>query len=117
MRSAYVAAKHALNGLTACLRLELGAEYPDIHVSTVLPGVVSTEFGLHALGGGPDSRTLPGARPAEEVAAVIADLIEEPRADVYTRPEFQQQVASYYAAEDMAVAESQFMGARPAKTR
>ena len=48
-RSAYSAAKHALNALTASLRLELKPEFPGIHVSTVLPGVVATEFGLRAL--------------------------------------------------------------------
>jgi NAD(P)-dependent dehydrogenase (short-subunit alcohol dehydrogenase family) len=105
-RSAYNAAKHALNALSASLRLELRAAYPDIHVSTVLPGVVATEFGLHALGGGPDSRTLPFAQPVEEVAEVIVGVLREPRADVYTRPALRQQVAGYYAAEDMAEAET-----------
>ena len=107
IRSAYCAAKHALNALTACLRLDLRGEYPGITVSTVSPGVVATEFGVHALGGGIDSRAIPGAQPAEEVAAVIVDLIEHPRADVYTRPGMRETVAKYYAAEDMAAAESQ----------
>jgi short-subunit dehydrogenase len=115
-RSAYTAAKHALNALTASLRLELQAEYPGIHVSTVLPGVVATEFGVRALGGGPDSRTLPGAQPVDEVAEVIAELIEHPRAEAYTRLGFRQQVVDYFAAEDMADAESRppFMAVRPA---
>ena len=39
------AAKAALNALTANLRMELRADYPEIHVSKVLPGVVATEFG------------------------------------------------------------------------
>jgi NAD(P)-dependent dehydrogenase (short-subunit alcohol dehydrogenase family) len=105
-RSAYSAAKHALNALTACLRAELRDTWPAIHVSTVSPAVVSTEFGIHALGGGPDSRAFPGAQPVEEVVAVIADLIEHPRADVYTRPGLQQQVVDYFAAEDMQAVES-----------
>ncbi len=105
-RSAYSAAKHALNSLTANLRMELRAELPDIHVTCVLPGVVATEFGRNALHGGPDSRSLPYAQPVEEVAAVIADTIESPRADVYTRPEFRAQVAGYYGAEDLAEVES-----------
>ena len=33
LRSAYTAAKHALNALSACLRLELQASHPGIHVS------------------------------------------------------------------------------------
>jgi len=106
MRSAYSAAKHALNALTANLRMELATQYPEIHVSTVLPGVVATDFGLHALAGGPDSRLLPAAQPVEEVAEVIAGVIEHPRADVYTRPGLQQRVITYYTAEDMAAAEA-----------
>lgn len=105
-RSAYSAAKHALNALTVSLRLELHDRYPEIHVSTVSAGVVATDFGLRALGGGPDSHTLPMAQPPEEVAEVIVGLIERPRADVYTRPAMQQWVVDYYAAEDMAAAES-----------
>ena len=104
-RAAYSASKHALNSLTANLRMELARDFPDIHVSTVMPGVVATEFGVHALHGGMDSRRFPGAQSAEEVAAVIADVIERPRADVYTRPGAREAVARYYAAEDMAAIE------------
>ena len=107
-RSAYVAAKHALNGLTATLRVELRATDPGIRVTMVHPGVVTTDFGRSALHGGPDSRSLPGAQSAEEVAAVIADTIEHPRADVYTQPHGREAVARYYAAEDMAAAEASF---------
>jgi len=106
-RSAYTAAKHAANALTASLRMELATAYPGITVSSVHPGVVATEFGTRALHGGPDSRQFAGAQSAEEVAAVIAGLIERPRADVYTRPGAQQLVAGYYAAADMAAAERQ----------
>jgi len=117
-RSAYSAAKHALNALTASLRLELKAEFPAINVSTVLPGVVATEFGVHALGGGADSRTLPNAQPVDEVAGVIAELIERPRAEVYTQPGFRQHVLDYFGAEDMGEAESRppFMAMRPGGT-
>jgi NAD(P)-dependent dehydrogenase (short-subunit alcohol dehydrogenase family) len=101
IRSAYNAAKHALNALTANLRMELRERHPGIHVSTVMPGPVATDFGLNALGGGPDSRRLPFAQTAEEVAAVIAELIQHPRADVYTRPEFHPQVLAYYASEEL----------------
>ena len=105
-RAAYSAAKHALNALTASLRIELHDRWPDIHVSTISPGVVATEFGVHALGGGPDSRQFPGAQPVSEVAEAIRELIEHPRADAYTRPGMQQQVVDYFGAEDLAVAES-----------
>jgi len=106
-RSAYSAAKHALNSLTANLRMELREKYPVIHVTSVHPAVVATEFGVHALHGGPNSRHLPGAQAVEEVAKVIAEVIEKPRADVYTRPGAQQMVVGYFAAEDMGLAEQQ----------
>jgi NAD(P)-dependent dehydrogenase (short-subunit alcohol dehydrogenase family) len=106
VRSAYAAAKHALNSLTANMRMELAA-FPDIHVTAVHPGVVATDFGLHALHGGLDSRNLPGAQKPEEVAALIVETIEQPRADVYTRPEAKQMVLGYYGAADMASVENQ----------
>jgi NADP-dependent 3-hydroxy acid dehydrogenase YdfG len=115
-RSAYAASKHALAALTANLRMELRGPYPDIHVSSVHPGIVATEFGSNARHGGIDSRQMPGAQSAVEVAEVIASVIEHPRADVYTRPGMQQMVAGYFAAKDMGLAELQppFMTANPA---
>ena len=105
-RSAYSAAKHALNALTASLRMDLRRTHPDIHVSTVSPGVVATEFGVKALGGGVDSRRIPGAQTVEEVAEVLLDVVRRPRADVYTRPGMREMVARYFAAEDMAEVEA-----------
>jgi len=96
VRSAYSAAKHALNSITENLAMDLRREFPEIRVATVMPGVVTTNFGLNALGGGADSRTLPGAQRPEEVAAVIADAIEKGRrGDVYTRPEAIERVVAY----------------------
>jgi NAD(P)-dependent dehydrogenase (short-subunit alcohol dehydrogenase family) len=106
-RSAYGAAKHALNALTASLRMELRGRYPAIVVSSVHPGVVATDFGRKAKHGGVDSRRIPGAQPAEDVANVIAGLMENPRADVYTHPGAQQLVVAYFAAEDMGRAEQE----------
>jgi NADP-dependent 3-hydroxy acid dehydrogenase YdfG len=114
-RSAYSASKHALNALSANLRMELRPQL-GIHVSTVHPGVVATDFGLRALHGGLDSRSLPGAQTAEQVAEVIASVIESPRADVYTRPEAQRMVVDYYAADDMAVAEGGLSVGLPRRT-
>jgi len=105
VRSAYSAAKAALNSMMASLRLEVKPEFPEIHVSTVMPGVVATDFGTNALHGGPDSRVLPGAQPVEEVATIIADLIERPRAEVYTRPELRELTGRYYSAEDIGAIE------------
>ena len=106
IRSAYSASKHAMNSLTANLRMELRPQFPGIHVSCVHPGVVKTDFGLSSKHGGMDSRGFPGAQSAEEVAEVIAGVIETPRADVYTRTEGQKVVVAYYAAEDMGEAET-----------
>jgi short-subunit dehydrogenase len=106
MRSAYSAAKHALNALTGSLRGELRAEHPGIVVTTVSPGVVATEFGLNAKGGGIDSRAVPNAQSASDVAAVILDAIRAPRADVYTFPTARDMVVAYFAAEDMAAVEA-----------
>jgi NAD(P)-dependent dehydrogenase (short-subunit alcohol dehydrogenase family) len=106
IRSAYSAAKAAVNSLMSSLRLELRTEYPDIHVSTVLPGVVATPFGSSALHGGPDSRVLPNAQPVDEVARAIADLIERPRAELYTRPELATLAARYFGADDVAAIEA-----------
>ncbi len=113
IRSAYSASKHALEALTANLRMELRATDPDIHVTAVHPGVVATEFGLSSLHGGMDSRRMPGAQSVDEVAAIIADVIEHPRADIYTQPDGQKRVVAYYGAEDMAAVEATFPGIPP----
>ena len=56
----------------------------------------SAEFGLNALHGGVDSRTLPNSQTAEEVASVMADAIGARRGgDVYTRPEAVERVVGY----------------------
>jgi NAD(P)-dependent dehydrogenase (short-subunit alcohol dehydrogenase family) len=106
IRSAYNAAKHALTALTANLRIDLRDEFPEITVSTVFPGVVATDFGKNALGGGPDSRKIPNAQPVEEVGKVIANLIEHPRAEVYTRPMYHDMVKQYFTADDVSEIEA-----------
>ena len=107
-RSAYSASKAAVNLLMASLRVELRDEFPEIHTTTVLPGVVATDFGNNALHGGVDNRRLPGAQPVEEVAAVIADAIEKPVAEVYTRAQMRELAARYFAAEDVTPIERGF---------
>lgn len=72
-----------------------------------MDGKVIVIIGVNARRGGADSRRIPGAQTAEEVAEVIAEVIDHPRADVYTRPGAQQMVVAYYAAEDMGLAEQQ----------
>jgi NADP-dependent 3-hydroxy acid dehydrogenase YdfG len=106
-RAAYCAAKHAMNSLTASFRMELGDKFPGVHVCSIHPGVVATDFGNNARHGGMDSRKFPGAQSPEEVAEVIAGVIDKPRADVYTRPGARDLIVAYYAAEDMGAAEKQ----------
>jgi short-subunit dehydrogenase len=98
-RSAYNGSKHFLNALTANFRMEIQQTHPEIQVSLVSPGVVATEFGVNARHGGVDSRTLPDSQTAEQVAAVIAGVIDSKRPDVYTRPASRERVLAYYAAQ------------------
>ena len=84
-RSAYNAAKHALNALTANARVDLHAKCPDVHVTLVMPGLVSTDFAKNALGGSPPPPRTPAQTP-EEVAAAIVNAIDRPVAEVYTNP-------------------------------
>jgi NAD(P)-dependent dehydrogenase (short-subunit alcohol dehydrogenase family) len=90
-RSAYSAAKAALNTLTANLRVDLQRTHPGIHVSLVMPGLVNTEFASHARGStgaapaGPIGSPMKPQTP-EEVAAIVADLLDDPVAEVYTNP-------------------------------
>lgn len=97
-RSAYSAAKHFLNSLTATMRMEVQETHPDIQFSLVSPGVVHTAFGSNAVHGGPDSRTLPNAQSAHEAAEVIARVIADRRANVYTRAGTAEMVGQHFAA-------------------
>jgi len=98
IRSAYCGAKHFLNALTATLREELQETHPGIAVSLVSPPVVRTDFGLNARHGGPDSRQFPMSQSPEEVAAVIASVIDSRIPDAYTMPGSQERVAAYFAS-------------------
>ena len=105
VRSAYGAAKAALNVLTANLRIELRARAPGVHVTLVLPGMVTTDFGRRALGGpapGPTWTSLapPGTmlpQTAEEVAEMIAGAIHRPVPELYTSPAAAALARAYYA--------------------
>jgi short-subunit dehydrogenase len=95
-RSAYNGAKHFLNAVVANYREELRETHPGVVISLVSPGAVRTDFGANAVHGGPLSTQLPDAQSAEEVAMVIADLVESRREDVYTRPGARERVIDYY---------------------
>ena len=79
-------------------REEVQQHHPGVQFSLVSPGVVYTDFGLNARYGGVDSRNIPGGQNPEEVAAIIAGVIESRRPDVYTRPGSRKQVIDYYSA-------------------
>jgi short-subunit dehydrogenase len=100
-RSAYSAAKAALGSLTANLRMDLRAEYPNIHVSLVMPPAVSSDFAENALYGTPvppgGFRSGSVRQTPEEAAAAIVELIDHPRAEIYTNPGQAEMVARYYA--------------------
>jgi NADP-dependent 3-hydroxy acid dehydrogenase YdfG len=102
-RSAYSAAKAALNSLTANLRMDLRA-YPGIRVSLIMPGVVTTDFARNVRGEvrPPMNAGAPGAGPmiaqsADEVAERIVDVIQNPVAELYTNPASAEIARRYYA--------------------
>ena len=103
-RSAYSAAKAALNSLTTTMRMDLRRDYPGVHVSLVMPPAVSSDFAKNALHGTPGMPGAPG-RPGgampmqtpEQTAAAIVELIDRPRPELYTNPGQAEMVARYYA--------------------
>jgi NADP-dependent 3-hydroxy acid dehydrogenase YdfG len=97
IRSAYCGAKHFMNALTQTFREEVQQTHQGIQFSIVSPGVVRTDFGLHARHGGVDSRELPATQSADEVAAVIVSVVASRKPDVYTRRGAKERVASFYA--------------------
>jgi short-subunit dehydrogenase len=109
-RSVYSAAKAALNSLTANVRVDLAARAPGVHVSLVMPGIVSTDFARNALQAAPGA---PGMRPsgalasqsADDVAGVIVRLIDHPAAEVYTNPALPDVARRYIA--DVAAFEAE----------
>jgi NAD(P)-dependent dehydrogenase (short-subunit alcohol dehydrogenase family) len=101
-RSAYSASKAALNSMTANLRMDV-ARFPDVHVSLLMPGVVSTDFAVNAQTPDELRPDLPGRSRAgpvqtpEDVADAIAGLIANPVAELYTNPASAQLVRDYYS--------------------
>jgi short-subunit dehydrogenase len=98
IRSAYNAAKAAVNALTANLRMELRTTHPDIHVTLIMPGVVGTWFGKNALGSPPDTPMYSGphVQSVEDVADIFARVIEHPVAEVYTNPASPDMARRYF---------------------
>jgi short-subunit dehydrogenase len=98
-RSAYNAAKAALNALTANLRMDLRKTHPNIHVTLVMPGMVATEFGKNAVYSPPGTPIYSGpyVQSVEDVADVFARVIEHPVAEVYTNERSSGMVRDYFA--------------------
>lgn len=98
-RSIYSAAKAAVNSLTANVRMDLQSTHPGVHVTTVMPGVVTTEFARNARGGqAPPPPAVAAMRPqtADEVAEAIVRVIESPVAEAYTNPASPEIARRYY---------------------
>lgn len=118
-RSAYNAAKAALNALTANLRMDLRAKYPDIHVTLVMPGVVGTYFGRNALYSPPDTPMYagPNVQSVEDVAAIISGVIANPVAEVYTSPSSAALAERYFADVGAFEAQGVRWGTEPPRAR
>ncbi len=103
-RSIYSASKSAVNTLTACLRMDL-RKYPRIHVSTIMPGIVDTDFhkiagpGLPVKAGGNLGPTR--VESADEVASKIVSVLETPVAEMYTSPSHGELVRRYFENVDL----------------
>jgi len=100
-RSIYSGAKSAVNVLTANLRMDLKAKYPQINVSLVMPGIVDSDFHLVAgtlMAMKAGSQVGPQkVQSANEVATQVASLIEHPVAELYTNPASSKLARQYYA--------------------
>jgi NADP-dependent 3-hydroxy acid dehydrogenase YdfG len=113
-RSMYNAAKHALNALTANLRMDLRQHHPGVKVTLIMPGMVGTEFGRNALGSPPDTPVYAGpqVQKVEDVAEIIARAVENPVAEVYTNPASAKMAQQYFADVEAYEAQGVSWGAR-----
>lgn len=114
-RSAYNAAKSALNALTANVRVDLKRTHPGIEVSLVMPGLVTTDFAKNARGStGPAPAAAIGSpmqpQSPEEIAVIVGDVIERPVAEVYTNPASPALAARYF--EDVGRFEAESLARR-----
>ena len=108
-RSAYSAAKSALNNITTSARLEIKRLNPNINISLVIPGPVDTEFAqnsLHSTGG---MAGMINVQTVSEVADAIIQCIDQPKAEVYTNPSVQVPALMNYL-QDIDAFESRMLG-------
>jgi NAD(P)-dependent dehydrogenase (short-subunit alcohol dehydrogenase family) len=95
-RSAYNAAKAALNALTANARVDLARAHPGIQVTLVMPGLVRTDFQRNALGGSPPIPAVTESQSVDDAVAAIVEAIEHPVEEIYTNPRQASVVQSYF---------------------
>ena len=106
-RSMYSASKAALNSLTTNLRMELQADPRSerIFVTTVLPGMVTTDFANRVIGDLTPTSKIPFAGPVpctaqsvEDVSQIICQAIDNdnPPREIYTNPEHEPLVKQYF---------------------
>jgi short-subunit dehydrogenase len=75
--------------------MDLRRNYPNVHVSLVVPGLVATEFHNNALDSTPTERAL--EMPSiEQVVHAIEQVIDHPVPEVYTSPWSENLVQRYY---------------------
>ncbi len=81
MTGAYAATKHALQGLSDALRVELAGT--GVLVSVVCPGYTATEFSESVIHyGAARSRPRGGVMPSEEVAEAIFECARKPKREI-----------------------------------
>lgn len=82
--SAYVASKYAVRGWSASLRQEMDLTgFPDIDICTVIPATIDTPIYRNAANlTGKEVRPIGPVYEASKVADTIANLIDEPLAEV-----------------------------------
>lgn len=98
MRSIYSASKAALNSLTANVRMDLRAQYPNIHITLVMPGPVSTAFHANALGHAtPFTGNNVSIQTADDVAIAMQAVIDHPVPEIYTNPASAGLVQRYFS--------------------
>jgi len=87
-RTAYAAAKHALQGYFNSLRSEMWKESPQIYVTMICPGYINTNLSVTALKGdgtsqGKKDETHSKGLPPKLVAEKIIDAILNKRREIY----------------------------------
>jgi NAD(P)-dependent dehydrogenase (short-subunit alcohol dehydrogenase family) len=95
-RSAYNAAKAALNAITANARVDLARQHPGIQVTLVMPGLVRTDFQRNAIGGSPPIPAGVESQTVQDAVAAIVKAIEQPVAEIYTNPQHAATVQTYF---------------------